>query len=246
MGYTDTMLASGERLVLRQHQHWFILLGNSRFAILALVGAVLLLLFRVLGNGTGALWEILGWITVILFVGGLTWLGWSYLRYLNEEYIITTRRIIHSEGVINKKATDSSLEKINDLMISESLFGRIFGFGDLDVLTASETGIERLRMLQDAMDFKKAMLEAKHELEIELARPTTPPIRATEPAQAPAQAPAPAPAAAPAPAPSAPHAAVMTSAEVAGALDRLADLRDRGIVTPEEFEAKKAELLDRM
>jgi hypothetical protein len=38
----------------------------------------------------------------------------------------------------------------------------------------------------------------------------------------------------------------MTTDQVAGALDRLADLRDRGIVTPEEFEAKKAELLDRM
>ncbi|MEW6223740.1 MAG: PH domain-containing protein [Chloroflexota bacterium] len=242
MGYTDTMLAAGERLVLRQHQHWFILVGNARYAILALIGAVLLLLFRALGNGSGALWDILGWITVILFVGGLVWLGWSYLRYLNEEYIITTRRIIHAEGVINKKATDSSLEKINDLMISESLFGRMFGFGDLDVLTASETGIERLRMLHNAMDFKKALLEAKHELEIELARPTMPPLRATEPAGAPAPTPAPAPAPAPAAAP----AAAMTTDQVAAALDRLADLRDRGIVTPEEFEAKKTELLERM
>ena len=38
----------------------------------------------------------------------------------------------------------------------------------------------------------------------------------------------------------------MITGQVAAALDRLADLRDRGIVTPEEFEAKKSELLDRM
>ena len=54
--------------------------------------------------------------------------------------MITTRRIIHAEGVINKQATDSSLEKINDAILTESVFGRIFGFGDLEVLTASESG----------------------------------------------------------------------------------------------------------
>lgn len=251
MGYTDSMLASGERIVLRQHQHWFILVGNARFGILAIVAAILLVILRVLGNGSGMLWEILGWITLILFVGGLAMVAWSWLRYQNEEYIITNRRIIHAEGVINKKATDSSLEKINDLMITESLFGRIFGFGDLDVLTAAETGIERLRMIRDAMDFKKAMLDAKHELEIDLARPTTPPLRATSGAPA-AAAPAPAPAAAPQPvtpaaaAPVAPPPAAMSSQEVTAALDRLGDLHDRGIITPEEFEAKKRELLGRL
>ncbi len=261
MGYTDNMLASGERVVLRQHQHWFILVGNARFAILSLVVAIVLFLFRVLGNGTGALWDVLGWLTLILFLGGLIWLGWSYLRYRNEEYIITTRRIIHAEGVINKKATDSSLEKINDLEITESVVGRIFGFGDLNVLTAAETGIERLRMLHHAMDFKKAMLEAKHELEIELARPTMPPLRASaepsataapasppRPVPAPA-APDPAPPPRPVPAPAGPAAmppAAMTAGEVTAALDRLGDLRDRGIVTPDEFEAKKRELLGRL
>lgn len=241
MGYSDSMLASGERIMLRQHQHWFILIANARFGILAIVGAVLLLILRAVVNGSGTLWDVLGWVTVVLFVGGLVMLAWSYLRYQNEEYIITNRRIIHAEGVINKKATDSSLEKINDLAITESIFGRIFGFGDLDILTASETGIERLRMIHDAMDFKKAMLDAKHELEIDIARPTMPPIRTEPPA-----APTPAPVPVPAPAPVAPPPAAMEPGEVTAALDRLADLRDRGIVTPEEFEAKKAELLERL
>jgi hypothetical protein len=170
--------------------------------------------------------------------------------------------------VINKRATDSSLEKINDAILTESLFGRLFGFGDLEVLTASESGIERLQMLRDAKEFKKAMLEAKHDLEIEISRPTMPPLRVstapsdagatdrfTPAASAPAPEPAPAPPPAqpqPAAAPIAPAAAApagpppMTSEQVADALNRLGDLRDRGIVTPEEFEAKKAELLARL
>jgi hypothetical protein len=46
-----------------------------------------------------------------------------------------------------------------------------------------------------------------------------------------------APAAAPAPAP---------GPSVPDQLEQLASLRDRGIITPEEFEAKKSELLGRM
>lgn len=239
MGYTDTLLASGERIVRNAHQHWFILVWRARWAVLGLVIAILLTILRAVnGSDTGALWTILGYAALALLVIGLLLLGWGVLKFRAEEYVITTRRIIHSEGVINKRATDSSLEKINDAILVESLFGRIFGFGDLDVLTASESGIEKLRMLRDAKPFKKAMLEAKHELELELTRPTMAPIRDREPA--PVAAPAyvaPAPVETP---------EIDTADEVATALGRLGELRDKGIISPEEFEAKKAELLGRL
>ena len=267
MSYTDSLLASGERILRRDRQHWFILVGNARFGIVALVIAIVLLLIRVTTGATGVVMDLLGWITLILFVGGLIALGWSWLEYQNEEYTVTSRRLIHSEGVVNKKASDWSLEKINDAILSEGWAGRVFGFGDLEVLTASEHPNEVLRMLRDAKSFKKAMLEAKHELEIELGRPTMPPLRAAgdtgmaapgpspmapaapappAPATVAPAAPAPAPAA-PAPAaPAGPPPAAMSGDEVTAALGRLGDLRDRGIVTPEEFEAKKRELLGRL
>ena len=262
MSYTDSLLASGERILRRDRQHWFILVGNARFGIVALVIAIVLLLIRVTTGATGVVMDLLGWITLILFVGGLIALGWSWLEYQNEEYTVTSRRLIHSEGVVNKKASDWSLEKINDAILSEGWAGRVFGFGDLEVLTASEHPNEVLRMLRDAKSFKKAMLEAKHELEIELGRPTMPPLRAAgdtgmaAPGPSPMAPAAPAPPApatvapaAPAPAPAAPAGpppAAMSGDEVTAALGRLGDLRDRGIVTPEEFEAKKRELLGRL
>jgi len=237
--YAESLLASGERVVRREHQHWFILVANTRYAILAVVGAALLTFVSVWFGVDGLLWQLLGVLTLVLFVYGVAAFLWGILRYRNEEYLITNRRLIHAEGVVNKKTTDSSLEKINDAVLTESMFGRMFGFGDLDVLTASEEGIERLRMLRDAKDFKKAMIEAKHELEIEVARPVMPPIR-SEPAPAPVT-PAAAP---PAPAPAAPAAPAST--DIGAALDRLGDLRDRGLITPEEYAAKRQELLDRL
>ena len=38
----------------------------------------------------------------------------------------------------------------------------------------------------------------------------------------------------------------MTPAEVTQTLNGLADLRDRGAITPEEYETKKADLLGRL
>lgn len=238
MGYVDTLLASGERVVRKAHQHWFILVWRARWAVLGLVLGLVFLVLRLVNAQTdGPLWTILGIATLALVVYGIAALAWGWLQFQAEDYVITTRRIIHSEGVVNKRATDSSLEKINDAILVESVFGRMFGFGNLEVLTASESGIERLYMLRDAKSFKKAMLEAKHELEIELTRPTMPPVRGSD-------GPAPvAPVAPPAP-PATPE--VDTAEEVADTLARLGELRDKGILSVEEFEAKKADLLARL
>jgi hypothetical protein len=243
MGYSETLLASGETIVRRAHQHWFVLIANLRAALIALVIAVILMFVKVWSGGTGIFFDIMGWVVLVLFIFGIAKGVWGIFDFRNQEYLVTSRRLIHSEGVINKKASDSSLEKINDAVLTESVFGRMFGFGDLEVLTASEDGNELLRMLRDAKSFKKAMLEAKHELEIELSRPTAPAMRTPEPAPiAPAAPPAPAPAPAPVPVPD----NSMTADEVSAAIERLVDMRDRGLITPEEFEAKRTEMLGRL
>jgi hypothetical protein len=185
-------------------------------------------------------------------VGGLIYVAWQALRWHNEEYVVTSRRVLRLEGVVNKRVIDSSLEKINDAVLTQSIFGRMFGFGDLEILTASETGISRLRMLRQPDDFKRAMLDAKHELELELsgAKPLPgPPIRMPsaprEPSAAPAGAPS-TPAATPPAAPAPAARAELSADEVTRTLGSLADLRDRGAISPEEYEAKKADLLRRL
>ncbi len=256
MAYIDSMLASGEHPVRRDHQHGVVLNADSPYGIIAKLTAIALLVLRSAANLTGGVDSLIGWVVLALVVGGLGQIGWQVLRYLNEEYVVTSRRVLQLEGVVNKRATDSSLEKINDAVLSQSLFGRIFGFGDLDILTASETGISRLRMLRQPDDFKRAMLDAKHELELELsgARPLpSPPLRSTAPAEPSAAANAAigiAPVAPHAPAasaaPAAPTRPEMTADELTRTLSSLADLRDRGAISAEEYEAKKADLLRRL
>ena len=250
MSYADSLLSTGERVTHRERQHWLVLLWGARLPIVAIVAALLLL---VLGQSvSGVARDLLSLLTAVLFVGGLAFLLWVTLRYLNQEFILTNRRVLQVEGVVNKRATDSSLEKINDAVLTQSIFGRIFGFGDLDVLTAAEAGIERFRMIVDPIGFKRAMLDAKHEYEVDMERSgwqPSPPIRSTASSSA-STAASTAPAMkspAPTPGPPAPPPAPRANADdVTRTLASLADLRDRGAISAEEYEAKKTDLLGRL
>jgi hypothetical protein len=243
MAYLDSRLGSGEQVLRREHQHWFVVVADARYAIVLWVLAAALWLLS--GSLPDGIRPIAGWIIVILVVGGLLYAGWQLLRWQNEEFAVTTRRVLKTEGVLNKSIIDSSLEKINDAILTESIVGRIFGFGNLEILTASESGISNLRMLRDADGFKRAMLDSKHDLELELsgARPMPgPALRAAATPSIPIPPPGPSGAPSPAAAPSAP----MSADDVTRTLASLADLRDRGAISAEEYEAKKADLLRRL
>jgi PH (Pleckstrin Homology) domain-containing protein/putative oligomerization/nucleic acid binding protein len=242
MGYADGLLSTGERIVHREKQHWFVFIWGARYTILAIIIAAVLLILK--GNIGQPLQDILNYVAIALFLGGLVVLFWTILRYINLEYVLTNRRVIEVSGVLNKKSTDSSLEKINDAVLTQSIFGRIFGFGDLDILTAAEAGISRFRMLVEPVKFKRAMLDAKHEYERDISGPgftASPPLR-TE-SVAPAQPPTDETVSTPLPTAA---AAPLSRDEVTRTLNSLADLRDRGAISADEYERKKADLLGRL
>ena len=54
--------------------------------------------------------------------------------------MITNRRLLKVTGILNKRSGDSSLEKINDAILSQTVLGRMLNFGDLEILTAAEHG----------------------------------------------------------------------------------------------------------
>ena len=252
MSYADGLLSTGERISYRNKQHPFVFVWGARYTILALVIAFLLFVLRSgLGrDSTGeTLATVLGLVTAILFFGGIAVAVWTALRYINQEYVLTNRRVIQVEGVLNRNSTDSSLEKINDAVLTQSVFGRMFDYGDLTVLTASEAGIDKMHMLRKPIAFKKAMLDAKHEFEVDMERSgwqPGPPIRDAAPTPTSAGGSTAPTAAAASAAPSAPSAPRSDPDEVTRTLASLADLRDRGAITPEEYEHKKADLLSRL
>ena len=274
MSYAKNLLSRGEEVVYETRQHWFAVVAKVGIWFLVMIVALAIVIWvgtsgAVLDNET-----VDGIVTVIAVVGllgGLAYIGWVLWDWRNQEWLITTRRVMRAEGILNKSVSDTSLEKINDARLDQSVFGRIFGFGTLDILTAAEeiggNSVADFPMIADPVDFKKAMFDQKHMMEnpdlappryqraqppAEMQRAEPMPPRAGsdrvavyDEAAAPAAAQPEAAAAPPPPVP-APQAPPAPADDLGATLERLAGLRDKGLITPEEYEAKKRDLLERM
>jgi hypothetical protein len=114
----------------------------------------------------------------------------------------------------------------------------MLSYGTLKVSTASDSIDLTYETMRSPADFRRAMLDQKMEFEQADARHIAAAV--TSAAQAPA-----ATAQTP-PAPSTPAVSAPGADEVTNSIARLAELRDSGAITPEEYEAKKAELLSRI
>ena len=201
--YLNRMLGERERILLITRQHWLVLVREIMVEVLlaiALIVLVTLILIVWLANPLVAL----GYLLLVLPALSM----WRDIAaWTNHKYVVTNRRVIQIFGVINKNVTDSSLEKVNDVKMEQSLLGRLFNYGDIEILTASELGINRFTRIGNPVRFKTAMLNAKEKLEHEPAAPVT---------------------------------------DVAALLAQLGKLRDEGVLSQEEFESKKADLLARL
>jgi hypothetical protein len=158
--YIQNMLGENERIILITRQHGFVLFSAIVAEItitLILVAIVSVATFYFPLSAFGFLLVFLPLISMLRDI-----LVWN-----SHEYIVTNRRVIQISGIFNKNVVDSSLEKVNDVKMTQTFFGRLFDYGDVEILTASEIGVNLFRRIGDPVKFKTAMLNAKEELGFE-------------------------------------------------------------------------------
>lgn len=155
--YLDGLLGEHEQIVLETHQHWFVLF-NKIFLEIVLIAIIVAAV--VIGMAFSQL-AVYGLILVLVPLIGLVR---DVMVWQNNAFIVTNRRVIQISGVFSKEVVDSSLEKVNDVKLSQSFFGRMFNFGDIEILTASELGVNLFHEIADPVAFKTAMLNAKEKL----------------------------------------------------------------------------------
>ena len=174
--YLKNLLGKNEQVLLIARQHWLVLAGeilSESVLSLALIVAVSMLWYFLGEKYLWAIWLALGYL---LLVFPLVSLWRDVLKWLNRQFIVTNRRVIQIAGVLNKDVIDSSLEKVNDVKMEQSLLGRMFGYGDVEILTASDIGVNVFKRINEPVRFKTAMVDAKDKLETDrAARPEAPP-----------------------------------------------------------------------
>ena len=160
--YIQSMLGENERILLITRQHWFVLFSTILAEITV---SVMLIVIVVVAMAFFQLAIIaIGFVLVLL---PLVSMLRDILIWSNHEYLVTNRRVIQISGIFNKNVVDSSLEKVNDVKMTQSFFGRMFDYGDVEILTASEIGVNLFKRIGDPVKFKTAMLNAKEKLGFE-------------------------------------------------------------------------------
>jgi uncharacterized membrane protein YdbT with pleckstrin-like domain len=216
MGYINSLMGRNEKIVFIDRQHWLVLAWALLVDVLVtvLIVAASVILAR-LNDKLGFLI-----VLIVLVVFPVVHFGVRYLNWYNEQYLVTNRRVIKIRGVINKRVSDSSLEKVNDVVLEQSIVGRILGYGTVQIITGSDIGVDIFEHIARPVHFKTEMLNQKEDLaELDSYGARARRVLMEE---------------------------SPTSGDVPELIAELDELRAKGIVTDEEFEKKKAELLGRM
>jgi uncharacterized membrane protein YdbT with pleckstrin-like domain len=164
----------------------------------------------------------LNWLILLLLAVGL--IAYPVRRlvwWLTSHFVVTTDRIIHREGWFAKRSMDIPYEAVNDVRFRQTVFERVIGAGSLIIHSASEAGRQEFRAIRHPEDVQKTIYQEREKDQQRMFNP-----RAASPAS-----------------PATPVAPPGAAPSVTTELERLADLRAKGVLTEEEFQAQKARIL---
>ena len=152
-----TKLQPGETVALIVRKHWLVLAKPALFLVAVLlylpVRHVRLLGFEALLN---YLFPYVAAFSGALFL-------YCYLDRRVNIWAVTDRRLIDELGVFGHKSKENPLDKINDIVVEQTILGRIFGYGSISVQTAATAGetiiefVEKPEELKQTINAQKAM-----------------------------------------------------------------------------------------
>ena len=101
---------------------------------LTLVGPFLLM---IIGSIIGIVIGNYGLLLVLIFVG---YFIYKIFQRNNNLWAVTNLRVIDEYGVFSNNTKESPLDKINNVSYLQSFLGKIFGYGNVQIQTAAEIG----------------------------------------------------------------------------------------------------------
>ena len=217
VAFSEKLLNDGEKLVLDLRPHIVFLAPAAAAFAVAVIGS--LVTWAVMGETAET---FLNWVRLaaVLFTG--LWLLFEWVKWYTTNFVLTTDRIITSEGFIAKKGMEIPLDRVNTVIFNQSVFERMIKAGDLGIESAGEQGSQHLTDIRRPDVVKNEIyrqIEANENRKVDRIR--------TGPGADPTQVQGGAP-------------------SIPEQIDQLAELHQRGVLSDAEFQRKKAELLDRM
>ena len=198
-------LKNNETVALVIRPHWFVLVLPSLLAIMGIVPGVL----------------IGGYGFIIPFCA-FCYLGYKIVERKHNLWAVTNLRVIDEFGVISLNSKESPLDKINNVTYEQSIWGRMFGYGNVQIQTAAEVGSTIYHQVEKPKELKDMITQMQEEYKksqiISQAQELANAIAAGSNNQ--------------------------SRSNVASEIEKLFELRQKGIITEDEFSAGKRKLLN--
>jgi uncharacterized membrane protein YdbT with pleckstrin-like domain len=131
MSYIEQSLGANEKIVARAQFHW--------------------------------IYRLQAWLALIflgLFLIGIWIFFQMMIRMWTTEIGVTTNRFIEKTGLFTLKTNEIALHNIEGVRVTQSFFGRIFGYGHIRI---EGTGVDAVEIptIADPVGFRRAIETAK-------------------------------------------------------------------------------------
>lgn len=204
-----TSLKKDEKILLITRQHWIKLI--LPIFIWLLIAALSIWLLQTTG--------------LIITLAAALYPMIEYLSWKNNLWCITSVRVVDESGFFTRYSKESPLDKINNVEYDQSIWGRLFGYGNVDIQTAAEMGETTYELIHHPKLLKDTITHAQEEY-----KKTAINNQAFQLAQAIAATSA---------------ASASTQNVIADELHKLFELLQKGAITQEEYNQQKSRLLQR-
>ncbi|MBS1754102.1 MAG: PH domain-containing protein [Ferruginibacter sp.] len=203
-----TELKKNEKKLIIIRQHWLrLVLPFFAWIVLAI------LLFWWLKFSTALIIVLLAAIYPLI----------EYVNWKNNIWCVTNMRVVDESGFFSRYSKESPLDKINNVEYDQTLWGRLLGYGSVDIQTAAELGETRYEFIHHPKLLKDTITHAREEnknmqVSSQAAQLAEAIARTNVTAQAPQQ-------------------------MIADELQKLFDLLQKGAITQEEYATQKNKLM---
>ena len=144
-------LLPGENLILKDHQHWIVVVKSLLFPVALLILVALIDIFFHTDSFRRDKKIVV--TLIVVAIAGL-WLIVVWIRWRATAYTLTDQRIKIESGVFSRSSKIIPIDRIQDCTTKQTLIGRILGYGRVEVDAAGAQGAEVLNHLPHPGEFR--------------------------------------------------------------------------------------------
>jgi uncharacterized membrane protein YdbT with pleckstrin-like domain len=103
------------------------------------------------------LWFVLALLTLTTVIGPILFVLVAVLNVKTTELAVTNKKVVGKAGWISRRSVDLPLQKVESITISESILGRVFGYGSVSI---AGTGGHQVAIpyIKGPVSFKQAVM----------------------------------------------------------------------------------------